>query len=398
MKGHIRPRGRKKWALKIYIGRDPLTGKKKDKWFTVDGTKREAQVKMSELIAQHKGDGLIDAGKLTVADYLRSWMANHAQTVSIRSAERYRTILDHHLIPNLGSTPLRKLSPVHLQEYYGKALAQGRVSPYTLAQEEPDAPEKVVTELSPNTVKYIHGVLRIALQAAVRMQLIKSNPCTLVRPPRTDPREMKTLSPAESMALIKAFEGTTLHIPILLAVMTGMRRGEILGLRWRNVDLEGGVLSVAEALGEINGKTFFKPPKTAKSRRTIALPAIAVEALRKHRAEQGKKSLSVGLRATFDKFDLVCPNPLGEPWPPGQLSTSFRKRTRTLGMKLRFHDLRHTHITHLLAAGVNPKVACERAGHSTVAFTLNVYSHVTPGLQEDAAIRIDAALRAHYEK
>lgn len=409
MKGHIRQRGKDTWAVKIYTGRDPVTGKKKDRWFTVHGTKRDAQIEAAKKIAEFNGEGFVDPGKITVAEHLRSWLADHSTNIAGKTAERYREIVERHLIPALGNLPLAKLAPVHIQNYYAQALASGRL-PNAGGKvrakgdnSEPNAgegaPSKAERGLSPSTVKYHHRVLSQALRAAWRLQLLRANPCAAVESPRATHKEMKTLSEAETGTLLKAIEATGLYVPVLLAVTTGMRRGEILALRWRNVDLDRAMLSVVETLEETRDKGLaIKPPKTARSRRTIKLPALAVEALRRHKAEQAKAALASGLRAVFEKSDLVCPSPLGEPRRPRDVTKAFARAVGKLGLNVRFHDLRHTHISHLLAAGVHPKVASERAGHASVAITLDVYSHVIPGMQEDAANRIDAALRAHLEK
>ena len=186
-------------------------------------------------------------------------------------------------------------------------------------------------------------------------------------------------------------------MPILLAVTTGMRRGEILALRWKDVDLDAGTLAVQQTLEQTRKGLSFKAPKTARSRRTISLPSLTVEALRRHKVHQAEDRLSSpGIGRA--EIDLVSSLRDGSPSSPRALTQEFKRLAKKLGFAVRFHDLRHTHISHLLAEGVHPKVASERAGHASVAITLDTYSHVLPGLQEDAAARIDAALRTHLEQ
>ncbi|MCP4377573.1 MAG: site-specific integrase [bacterium] len=181
-------------------------------------------------------------------------------------------------------------------------------------------------------------------------------------------------------------------MPALLAVTTGLRRGEILGLRWSDVDLAAGTLTVQQSLEQIKDGLRFKSPKTHRSRRSLALPAMTVEALRSHRASQAEERLALGV--AWEEHGLVCPRPAGAPWAPDTLSTAFAAFVRGSGMKpFRFHDLRHSHATHLLRAGVHPKVVSERLGHSSVGITLDTYSHVLPGMQQDAVRLIDVALK-----
>jgi integrase len=185
-------------------------------------------------------------------------------------------------------------------------------------------------------------------------------------------------------------------MPVVLAVTTGMRRGEALALRWRDLNLEARSLSVAQTLEETEAGLAFKAPKTEHSRRTITLPLLTAEVLKRHRVRQAEHRLRAG--KAYADGDLVCCNELGEPLSPHHVSQVFAKLALRLNLPIRFHDLRHSHISHLLAAGVHPKVASERAGHASVSITLDVYSHLIPGMQEDAANRIDAALRAHLQE
>ena len=273
------------------------------------------------------------------------------------------------------------LAPLHIQAAHAKALTSGR--------------RDGRGGLAKRTVVHHHRVLSEALKQAVRWRLLSINPCGLVDPPRPARREMNTIDEAETAALIGAAESSRIGAPVLLAATTGMRRGEILGLRWSDVDFERRTISVAQTLEETKTALAFKEPKTARSRRMIALPQVAIEALRRHRARQAQERLRV--RPAWADLDLVCTDAIGEPIRPDYLTHAFTKLVARLGLKVRFHDLRHSHLSHLLAAGVHPKVASERAGHTSVGFTLDVYSHVMPGLQEDAANRIDAALRQHLK-
>jgi integrase len=212
---------------------------------------------------------------------------------------------------------------------------------------------------------------------------------------------MKILDSAQTAALLAAAEHSFAYVPIVLAVATGVRRGEVLGLRWADVDLEratASIASIAQTLEETDrGGLAFKPPKTERSRRLIALPAIAIDVLRRHRARQAEERLRAG-RDWIDN-GLVCCDALGRPLSPRRVTKAFRQLRRSLGLDgARFHDLRHGYASMLLALGTHPKVVQEALGHSSVSITLDIYSHLMPGMQRDAANGIDTMLRTHLEQ
>jgi len=287
-----------------------------------------------------------------------------------------------HLAPALGHHQLARLSPVHIQAYYSQALVSGR--------------RHGEGGLSARTVLHHHRVLREALQQAVRWQLLARNPADAVEPPRPERREMKALDADDTRRLLAAAEDSRLYTPILLAVTTGMRRGEILGLLWQDVDLNAATATVCRSLQQVRGKVSFKQPKTARSRRLVTLPALAVDALIRHKARQAEIRLQLG--PAYDDHGLVVANPDGMPMSPGAFTHAFILLAKKAGRpRLRFHDLRHGHASQLGRLNVPVKVISERLGHSSVAITLDLYSHVLPGMQEDAARKIDAALRAGTE-
>jgi integrase len=194
------------------------------------------------------------------------------------------------------------------------------------------------------------------------------------------------------LALLGAARGTRLYVPTLLAAVTGMRRGELLALRWSDVDMETGECRVVRALQETPAGVDFKTPKTNKDRRTVLLPRLALAALQAHRATQNEEKLLVG--AGYQDGDLILARAEGTPWPPSQFSSEFSHLARKHGFKVRFHDLRHTHASQLLKAGVPVKVVSERLGHATASITLDVYSHVLPGMQREAVEKLDSMLAA----
>lgn len=381
MKGHLRERGKGNWWAVVDIGRDPETGKRKQKWHRLTATgKREAQKELAKLLADLAGGTYVEPGKLTVGEYLERWLADYAKpNVAAKTFERYEGIVQRHLIPNLGSYPISKLQPLHIQEYYSRALQNGRL-------------DKRPGNLSPTTILHHHRVLREALGQAVKWQIIGRNPADAVEPPRATRRGMHVLTAEQVDQLLEVARGSPMYMPILLAVATGMRRGEILALRWQDVDLDAGTISVCRSLEQTKAGLSFKEPKTAHSRRVVVLPAFAVEALRWHRVEQAEHRLRVG--PAWQDHGLVCARPDGRPIPPNNINSAYKGALSRAGIPyVRFHDLRHSHATMLLAQGVHPKIVAERLGHSQIAVTMDLYSHVSPPMQQEAAQKLDSLLR-----
>jgi integrase len=328
-----------------------------------------------------------DPERLSVAEFLAKWLAHvRHRGLAGRTLDRYETIIGKYLSPAIGAHKLAQLRPVHISDYYAQELTRGRRRHYGAA--------KPASGVSPATVRRYHRILNQASKHAVRQQLLTRNPADAVDPPRSIRREMNVLDHTQGAQLIHAAEGTELHMPIFLGLATGMRRGEILGLRWKDLDLEAAVLSVAQSAEQTKAGVRMKQPKTSRSRRTIDLPAVVVEALRRHKTAQAEERLRAGpARRDHGLIGLVFTMPDGTPHRPDHLTRKFTGLVKKLGLPVRFHDLRHSHITHLLQAGVHPKVAADRASHSSVSITLDVYSHTVQGLQQEAAGRIDAAMR-----
>jgi integrase len=238
----------------------------------------------------------------------------------------------------------------------------------------------------------MHRLLKQALGQAVRWQTLARNPADAVDPPKVERPTMNTYDMAQTAELLDAVRGTRMLIPVVLGVLCGLRRGEIAALRWRHINLAGGQLAVVESAEQTTAGVRYKKPKSGRAR-TVALSASVVEELRLHRLRQAEELLTIGVRQTEATF--VCAREDGLPLQPRSLTQAWRRIAAEGALpRVRFHDLRHAHATHMLASGVHPKVASERLGHSKVGITLDLYSHVLPGMQEDAASRIDEALRA----
>ena len=242
----------------------------------------------------------------------------------------------------------------------------------------------------------MHRILKQALEHAVRWRILARNPADAVKPPRVERASMQTYNLDETADLLEAARGTRMFVPTILAVLCGLRRGEILAARWRNVDFDQGQIAVVESVEQTGAGLRFKETKSGRAR-TVALSATVVAELRAHRARQAQELLRLGVRLSADT--LVVSRADGEPIQPRSLTHEWQKLAERRGLRrIRFHDLRHAHATHLLASGVHPKIASERLGHSSVGITLDLYSHVTRGMQVDAAALVDAALNEAIKK
>ena len=375
MKGHIRERSPGHWAIVIDV-RDPEGSKRKQRWYSFKGTKRQAQVECARLISEFQTGAAVEPSRMTVAAFLERWIEHMEGQVSPRTHERYAEIARKNLAPLLGGLTLTKLKPAHISIAYAKALTNGR--------------RDGTGGLSACTVTYLHRVLREALQQALRWQLLARNPADAVKPPKVERKQMTVLDTDNAVALIEAARGTALFVPILLGVRCGLRRGEVAALRWRNVDLEHGQISVVASAEQTDRGVREKEPKNGKGR-TVVLSATEIDELRSHRFRQAEGLLALGVRLTDDNHVVARED--GQPLQPRSLTHAFVKFARRHGFQIRLHDLRHSHATHMLAAGIHPKIAQERLGHSSVGITLDLYSHVLPGMQAEAVSKVDAALR-----
>jgi integrase len=383
MKGHVRERGKGNWYAVLSV-RDPQTGKRKAKFISLPGCKgkREAQAECARIVTEMRTGGYVEPEKITLQKFLDQWLMHIKTQVSPRSHERYAEIAHNNIVPALGAVQLTKLRPEHISEAYAKALACGR--------------RDRNGGLSPRTVHHMHTVLKQALKQACVWRVIARNPADLVKPPKVEGKEMHTIDTDQTIDVLEAARDTRMFIPILLGVLCGLRRGEVAALRWRSIDLDAGQLSVVASAEQTDRGVREKETKSGKGR-AVALSEMLVSELRRHRTSQAEWLLKLGVRLTDDHHVVTRGD--AEPMQPRSLSRAFRKFMRRHKLpKIRLHDLRHSHATHLLAAGVHPKIAQERLGHSSVGITLDLYSHVLPGMQADAVAKVDAALQAALNK
>ncbi len=371
MRGYIRKRGENRYQVEISGGRDPQTGKRVRKYIQVQGSYKDAQKVLTDTLHQvNSGMPLVapQKGRVTVDEYFRGWLDGWAPThVRPTTFESYKMIIEKHVLPVLGRLRLDKLQPEHLEKLYADKLKQGGL-------------RRAGSGLSPRTVQYMHARIKQVLDRAVGRGLISRNVAELVDPPLQEEKEMKTLTATEVQTFLAAMRTDHYYALWRLALGTGMRRGELLGLRWSDVDFERKSLTIRQQIVPVEGRPTIQEPKTAKSKRTIPLSDDMIGALREHRLKQTEERL---LAEQYGNLDLVFAGRTGQPISPRGMERRLHHRLRKLGLRLiRFHDLRHTFATVALEAGVPLKVVSETLGHEKISTTGDRYQHVQMNVQE----------------
>ena len=372
-RGHIRKRG-SCWAVVVERSPDPITGKRRQKWVSGFVTRKEAERTLTKLLRELDTGTDLDPTRLTTGEYLTYWLETVARRrVRPTTFERYERAARVHIAPHIGGVPLVKLSPPHLAGLYTTLSDIG---------------------LAANTLRNAHIVLHAALKSAVLWNILPRNVADVEKPPRGERPALTVWDAATTARFLESVKGRRLEAFYQLAIATGMRRGELLGLQWQDVDLVRGSLAVRRSLVKTKqGGVAFQAPKTAKGRRQIKLSAKIVGDLQAHRKRQLEERLQLG--ELWQDQDLVFPGPAGGPLAGETLQGDFNRVIAHADVpRIRLHDLRHTSATLMLRQGVHPKIVSERLGHATVSITLDIYSHVLPDMQAAAADAIDAALAA----
>jgi integrase len=344
-------------------------------------TRKECEAALTDILQRLQTGNFVESTRLTLAAFLDQFLDSTRATVRPSTLAGYALLADVYIKPAIGSTPLQKLTPGQLNGLYADLLESGR--------------RDGKGGLSARTVRYVHVTLHRALGEALKWGLVTRNVAEAATPPKQGAAApLRVWSAVELRAFLQYIESDFYHAPLLLAATSGMRRGEVLGLRWCDLDLAAGRIAVRQTLVALKGEIMFSTPKTAKGRRNVALDGKTVAVLKAHRRQVLEDRLILGKGAP-DAEGLVFTAPDGSPINPESFSDHFTRLVKAAGLPLiRFHDLRHSHATLALSAGVHPKVVSERLGHSTVAFTLDVYSHSIPALQEDAAAKVAALVFA----
>ena len=372
MQGYVACKGDRYYAV-IYEGLDPLTGRERRRWHPAGNDKATAERLAADLADRRCRDRGHERGSLTVAVYLtQRWLPSKKMALRPSTWDAYRRVIDLHLVPRIGRVPLRHLRPDHLERLYADLLDAGRADGGG--------------GLHNKTVVEIHMILRRALDDAVRRGWILTNPATVAHAPKRRPLSSGASRVWNAQQLGEFLASTSdhrYHAALWVTANTGMRCGEILGLRWGDVDFDTAHLAVSRSLVSVGYELHETRGKSRTARRPINLDPRTVDVLHAWRLRREDED------PEFDRHDPdghVFSRPDGNPTHPQLLSDAFQKLVRRSGLpRLRFHDLRHTHATLLLKAGVPIKVVSERLGHSTPGFTMATYQHVIPGMQEEAA-------------
>jgi integrase len=353
------------WYATVDLSRDPKTGKRRQKH--VSGPTRKAcEAEIARILERDERGEAVVASRITVREFIDQWLEAAKPSLKASSYRGYREKMKL-LMPLIGDRQLSKLTPLHVQAALTKLLDEGR---------------------SPTTVHHAFTIFSTGISQALKWGLVTRNVCNAVDPPRRAKPEMKTWTREEAMAVLATAAGDRFEALWRLAITAGMRRGELLGLRWIDVDLQRGVLSVRHTLVRGEGNVWeSSTPKSASGNRVITLGADDIDALTRHRDRQR-------LARTPNPHGLVFTGATGEPVHHTTLSRQFDQLTARAGVrKIRFHDCRHTCATLLLEAGIHPKIVQERLGHSSISMTLDRYSHVTESVQQVASDRLDELLK-----
>ena len=364
-----------RWAFRVDAGVHPDTGKRRQLGRQGFDTKRAAEAALTEAISEVSRGMAVSRSSITVGEYLQEWIEIARPSLRPTTARGYEQSIGR-LTARIGRVRLQALTPMQVQRCYNELLESGG---------------RGGRELAPKTVRHAHVVLRKALGDAERLGVVSRNAAAAARPPTGEHTEMATWSSEALRDFLDAIVGHQYEIAFRLLAASGLRRGEVLGLRWRDVDFDLGQIAVANTITELGSEVVMGPPKTARSRRNVYLDRRTMTALRDHRKRQREQRIAAGPAWDGD-HDWVVTNELGGFVSPGNVSYEFRKLVEQLDLpRIRLHDLRHTHATLALKAGVHPKVVSERLGHATVGITLDLYSHVVPSLAKDAAEQIMSA-------
>ena len=369
--GNIRKRKDGRWEGRFTAGHDPATGKQVIK-SVLGKTQAEVKEKLKKAMEDAEKVDFTKTGKYTVGIWMDEWFENVAKIkVRASSHQTYRGYIDNHIKPNIGNIPIEKLTTMDLQKFYRKLLTKGRVERIE-AKDQPKG-------LSAKTVRNINQVISSAMDLAVAQKIISANPTNACALPKVEHQEMQTIPAEQLQAFLQEAKATGVYEMYYIELATGLRRGELLGLKWQDIDWKNGVIKVRRQVARVDGQIKEAPLKTKNSYRTVTISQQAIEVLK----EQKKK--------THDTY--VFPSPNGGPISPDSVNNMLKRVLERAGIpKVRFHDLRHTFATIALQNGVDIKTVSGMLGHFSAGFTLDTYAHVTTTAQKEAAQTIGNVL------
>jgi len=371
-RGQVITKGKNNHLVRVFLGTN-ADGRRRYHNKVIRGTKKEALQYQTSVLSDLDRGTFIEPSKETLNEYLDRWLnTSAAPRLRERTLRDYRSLLARYVRPVLGHKMLPAVMPLDIQDLYTSMLESG---------------------LSPRTIRYTHAVLSSALKQAVKWQLLPRNAAEYVDLPRQKRTEMYAMSKDEVASFLATAKEDRWGTLFLLAVTTGMRPGEYMGLQWKDVNLDEGMIHVNKSLVRNKSEWRFDEPKTAKSRRTVKLAPTVVKSLRAHRSKQAAERLRAGIR--YQDYDLVFATDTGQPLESRNLiKRHFKPVLKQAGLRetIRLYDLRHTCATLLLAAGEHPKIVSEMLGHASIQLTLDTYSHVLPDMQQGAVAKLEDML------
>lgn len=376
MRGNITSISTKKksWKVRIELEKDVNTGKRRQKSFTVYGSKKDAERFLIEKLREFDTGILKDTRKIKFGEYLDFWKEKTFGNLEVTTKEGYIQKIDKHIKPYLGNIFLENLKPLHLQNFYYEKLQNGKLNGKG--------------GLSERTVLALHRIIHSALSQAVKWEFIVRNVAEAVEPPKAKKYQANFLDDKQTEELIRKAQNTDIYIPIMLAIYTGARRGEVLGLNWDNVDLEKGTIKIVDNLCTTQNGLIIKQPKTNSGIRTIAISTSLVKILKKHKLDQMKNKIRLG--ASYCDNNMVCCYEDGHLFNPKRFSAKFNEFLEKNDLPIvRFHDLRHSHASLLVKMGVQPKEISARLGHSNIGITMDLYSHIYEETDREVANMFD---------
>jgi len=361
---------KKSWKIRVELPKDTITGKRKQKCYTFYGDRKGADKFLTEKLRELDTGILIDTKKMKFGEYLDYWKEKTFNNLEITTKEGYIQKIDKHIKPYLANILLENLKPLHLQNFYDEKLKNGKLDGKG--------------GLSARTVLALHRIIHSALQQAVKWQLVIRNVAEAVEPPKAKKYKASFLTDKQTEELIAKAKNTDIYIPIMIAIYTGARRGEILGLNWNNVDLEKGIIKIVDNLCATKNGLIIKQPKTNSGIRTIAISKSLVKILKNHKINQMKNKIRLG--ESYKENNMVCCYEDGHLFNPKRFSAKFNELLQANNLPMvRFHDLRHSHASLLVKMGVQPKEISSRLGHSNIGITMDLYSHLYEEADKEVA-------------
>lgn len=368
MRGSITKKGKKYYIILYYKDE---SGKYKQRWLSGYNKKSEAQKALPSLLAEYENGLYVDAEHVSLKEYLSIYANDYCKPNLSRNSYDKVITAEKKISPYIGNLKLQKIKPIHIQSMLNQWNTEG--------------------SLKASSIQTYLRVLHAALEQAIKWQMISNNPCSAVSGPKIQRRSLNILTNDQVHELLEEAKKTPIHPVIMLGLLCGMRRGEILGLQWSNVDLSEGRIFIEHALVKAGNEIIFKETKTSTGKRSIDISGKLIQYLKSLKIKQKEDILRIG--SDYKHNDYVCKHEDGTPFRPDFIPFKFNEILTNAELpKLRFQDLRHTHASMLLLAGENPKVIQERLGHSSIKVTLDTYSHLVPSMQKSAAERMESMI------